>query len=141
MPARLLCCRCLPPACLARAPGVAPGLWDPHGDVHMGHCAEMCAETYAISRAAMDDHAEEAFARATAAAPYARWEVVPVRLPPGKGQPEGRLAQEDEALGKINTAKLRGLKPYFKQARARLRGARCARVCAFAGWRGERQAS
>jgi acetyl-CoA acetyltransferase len=49
-----------------------PGLWDPYSDVHMGDCAELCAEHYQISREAMDDHAIEAFERARAAAPYTR---------------------------------------------------------------------
>jgi hypothetical protein len=53
----------------------AVGLWDPYSDVHMGDCAELCAEHYQISREAMDDHAIEAFERARAAAPYTRCPV------------------------------------------------------------------
>eukprot|EP00775_Hariotina_reticulata_P010252 gene10252-10410_t len=94
---------------------IKDGLWDPHQDVHMGDCAELCAQHYQISREEMDDHAIEAFERAQAAAPYSRWEVVPVRLPPSKADAAGRLLEQDESLGKINTQKLRGLKPYFKQ--------------------------
>lgn len=26
------------------------GLWDPHNDMHMGSCAELCAERFGISR-------------------------------------------------------------------------------------------
>eukprot|EP00882_Tetradesmus_deserticola_P020996 GHRQ01022690.1.p1 GENE.GHRQ01022690.1~~GHRQ01022690.1.p1 ORF type:complete len:240 (+),score=91.19 GHRQ01022690.1:249-968(+) len=52
---------------------IKDGLWDPYSDVHMGDCAELCAERYQISREAMDDHAIEAFERARAAAPYTRW--------------------------------------------------------------------
>ena len=29
---------------------VKDGLWDPHADIHMGSCAELCAERYAITR-------------------------------------------------------------------------------------------
>ncbi|WIA08980.1 hypothetical protein OEZ85_008394 [Tetradesmus obliquus] len=94
---------------------IRDGLWDPYSDVHMGDCAELCAEHYQISREDMDDHAIEAFERARAAAPYARAEVVPVQLPPSKGEPGGRLLEADESLAKGNAAKLRGLKPFFKQ--------------------------
>ncbi|WIA29054.1 hypothetical protein OEZ86_011566 [Tetradesmus obliquus] len=94
---------------------IRDGLWDPYSDVHMGDCAELCAEHYQISREDMDNHAIEAFERARAAAPYARAEVVPVQLPPSKGEPGGRLLEADESLAKGNAAKLRGLKPFFKQ--------------------------
>lgn len=29
---------------------VKDGLWDPHRDIHMGACAELCAERYGITR-------------------------------------------------------------------------------------------
>ncbi|KAF6266770.1 thiolase [Scenedesmus sp. NREL 46B-D3] len=94
---------------------IRDGLWDPYSDVHMGDCAELCAEHYQISREAMDDHAIEAFERARAAAPYTRAEVVPVQLPGSKAEPSGRLLDQDESLAKVNTQKLRALKPFFKQ--------------------------
>lgn len=93
------------------------GLWDPYSDVHMGNCAELCAEQYQISRQEMDDHAIEAFQRAQAAAPFMQAELVPVQLPPRKTAPKGTLLDYDESLSKINEEKLRGLKPFFKQVR------------------------
>jgi acetyl-CoA acetyltransferase len=63
----------------------------------------------------MDDHAVQAFQRAAAAAPYMRAELVPVQLPPSKAAPGGALLEADESLSKLNEAKLRGLKPFFKQ--------------------------
>lgn len=93
----------------------AAGLWDPHVDVHMGECAELCAQHYQISREEMDDHAIQTFQRAQAAAPYSRAEVVPVKLPPSKAEPSSKVLEQDESLGKIDAQKLRGLKPFFKQ--------------------------
>jgi hypothetical protein len=40
-----------------------------------------------------------------------------VQLPPSKAEPSGRLLEQDESLAKVNTQKLRGLKPFFKQVR------------------------
>lgn len=81
----------------------------------MGNCAELCADTHNITRQEMDDHAVQAFQRAAAAAPYMRAELVPVQLPPSKAAPGGALLEADESLSKLNEAKLRGLKPFFKQ--------------------------
>lgn len=94
---------------------VPAGLWDPHNDAHMGNCAELCADTYNISRQEMDDHAVEAFQRAQAATPFMQAELVPVQLPPSKQAPQGSLLDHDESLSKMNESKLRGLKPFFKQ--------------------------
>lgn len=96
-------------------PPLLLGLWDPYNDAHMGNCAELCAEHYQISRQEMDDHAIETFQRAQAAAPFMQSELVPVQLPPSKAAPQGQLLDYDESLGKMNEAKLRGLKPFFKQ--------------------------
>lgn len=41
-----------------------------------------------------------------------------MQLPPSKGEPGGRLLEADESLAKGNAAKLRGLKPFFKQVGA-----------------------
>eukprot|EP00879_Flechtneria_rotunda_P004557 GHRR01004812.1.p1 GENE.GHRR01004812.1~~GHRR01004812.1.p1 ORF type:complete len:349 (+),score=112.25 GHRR01004812.1:706-1752(+) len=94
---------------------IKDGLWDPYSNVHMGNCAELCAEHYQISRQEMDDHVVQAFERAQAAAPQiSRSEVIPVRLPPSKANPAGRVMDQDESLGKMNMHKLQKLKPYFK---------------------------
>lgn len=107
---------------------VASGLWDPHVDVHMGDCAELCAQHYQISREEMDDHAIETFQRAQAAVPYSRAELVPVPLPATKEEPSGRVLEQDESLQKINTQKLRRLKPYFKQVGQHHNLSRCRAV-------------
>lgn len=97
-------------------------MWDPHVNVHMGDCAELCAQTYQITREDMDDHALLTFQRAQAAAPYTQKELVPVQLPASKSEPTGRVLDHDESLGKINEQKLRGLKPHFKKVTRILSG-------------------
>ena len=42
---------------------VHDGLWDPYGNSHMGVLAELCADTYSISREMQDAHADELAAR------------------------------------------------------------------------------
>jgi hypothetical protein len=61
-----------------------------------------------------------------------RAEVVPVQLPPSKAEPSGRLLEQDESLAKVNTQKLRGLKPFFKQVRCNTAAA--AIEMAVAAW-------
>jgi acetyl-CoA C-acetyltransferase len=43
---------------------ISDGLWDPYKDIHMGNCAEMCAEKYAFTREAQDAFALESYQRA-----------------------------------------------------------------------------
>ena len=43
---------------------ILDGLWDPYKDVHMGACADRCAQQYSISRAEQDAHAIESHQRA-----------------------------------------------------------------------------
>src|SRR5947207_3017046 len=43
------------------------GLWDPYDGIHMGTCAEQCAQKYAFTREQQDAYAVESFRRANAA--------------------------------------------------------------------------
>jgi acetyl-CoA C-acetyltransferase len=43
---------------------ISDGLWDPYKNIHMGVCAEMCAEKYAFTRDAQDAFALESYQRA-----------------------------------------------------------------------------
>ena len=43
---------------------ILDGLWDPYKNVHMGTCADRCAQQYSISRAEQDAHAIESHQRA-----------------------------------------------------------------------------
>ncbi|KAG2441369.1 hypothetical protein HYH02_009960 [Chlamydomonas schloesseri] len=62
---------------------VKDGLWDPYSNSHMGSCAELCADRYAISRQMQDEHALQSHQRAVAAAAagHTLAEVVPVPRP------------------------------------------------------------
>ncbi|GAB4814953.1 hypothetical protein N2152v2_001999 [Parachlorella kessleri] len=91
------------------------GLWDAFHDVHMGDCAEACADKYRISRAEQDAHALTSWQRATEAAAQGltAGEIVPVEVPGSKGGAV-KLVTQDEALAKMNPDKLRKLQPFFR---------------------------
>ncbi|GLI61073.1 hypothetical protein VaNZ11_003338 [Volvox africanus] len=59
---------------------VRDGLWDPYSNIHMGSCAELCAERFGVSRQQQDEHALQSHRRAAAAAAagYTATEIVPV---------------------------------------------------------------
>lgn len=90
------------------------GLWDAFHDIHMGECAEMCAEQLGISREEQDEHAIASVERAreATAAGLLEWEIAPVEVPQRGGGV--RLVREDEAIAKMNADKLRKLKPFFR---------------------------
>lgn len=90
------------------------GLWDSFHDIHMGECAEMCADRLGISREAQDDHAVASVQRAreAVAAGLVDWEVAAVEVP-GKGGTV-KVVSEDEAIAKMSVDKLRKLKPFFR---------------------------
>src|SRR5512142_1713122 len=71
------------------------GLWDPYGQVHMGMCAEECATTQGISRAAQDEYALESTRRAIEAQKQGLFkaEIVPVELESKSGK---TVVDEDE---------------------------------------------
>src|SRR6266545_1898906 len=72
------------------------GLWDVYGQQHMGMCAEHCATTQGISRAAQDEYALESTRRAIEAwkAGAFRAEIVPVEVEGKKG--EKTVVAEDD---------------------------------------------
>ncbi|MBI4063207.1 MAG: thiolase family protein [Elusimicrobia bacterium] len=84
---------------------VKDGLWDPYGNIHMGLCAEACAEKYQISRAEQDNYAILSYKRAQEAQAkgYFKSEIVAV---------EGMA--EDEEPKRSNFDKFPKLKPAFK---------------------------
>jgi len=65
---------------------VKDGLWDPLLDVHMGECAERCADKHQISRAEMDRFSQLSFTRARAAWTGLKFasEIVPIQVPGSK---------------------------------------------------------
>lgn len=92
------------------------GLWDVYNDVGMGVCAELCAEHHSITREQQDDFAVQSFERGIAAqdAGSFAWEITPVEVSGGRGRPS-TIVDKDEGLGKFDAAKLRKLRPSFKE--------------------------
>ncbi|PIA25582.1 hypothetical protein AQUCO_11000004v1 [Aquilegia coerulea] len=92
------------------------GLWDVYNDFGMGVCAELCADKHTITREQQDDYAIQSFERGIAAQSGGSftWEITPVEIPGGRGKPS-TLVDKDESLGKFDPAKLRKLRPSFKE--------------------------
>ncbi|GAB2275003.1 aspartate transaminase aat1 [Dionaea muscipula] len=92
------------------------GLWDVYNDFGMGVCAELCAENHTITREEQDDYACQSFERGIAAQDGGAfaWEIVPVEVSGGRGKPSTVVAK-DEGLTKYDPAKLRKLRPSFKE--------------------------
>ncbi|KAF6145105.1 hypothetical protein GIB67_013456 [Kingdonia uniflora] len=92
------------------------GLWDVYNDYGMGVCAEICADQHAISREQQDDYAVQSFERGIAAQDSGAfaWEITPVEVSGGRGRPS-TLVDKDDGLSKFDPAKLRKLRPSFKE--------------------------
>nr|AMB15000.1 acetyl-CoA acetyltransferase [Tripterygium wilfordii] len=95
---------------------IKDGLWDVYNDFGMGMCGEICAEQYAITREEQDSYAVRSFERGITAqdGDLFSWEIVPVEVSRGRGKPS-TIVDKDEGLGKFDAAKLRKLKPSFKE--------------------------
>jgi acetyl-CoA C-acetyltransferase len=94
---------------------VFDGLTDPYDQVHMGVCAEECAVSQDISRAAQDEYALESTRRAIEAqkAGAFRAEIAPVEIAGKKG--EKTLVEDDEGPKLARPDKIPSLKPVFKK--------------------------
>jgi len=94
---------------------IRDGLWDVYNDFHMGAAAELCAEKFKISREDQDQFAIESYQRAQNAARQGLFkkEIVPVQLP-RKGDKDV-VVEEDEEVMKFDGAKMKTLKPVFRQ--------------------------
>ena len=92
---------------------ITDGLWDPHGDQHMGTCAEACAGKYGFSRAEQDAYAAESFRRAQRAQQAGAFdaEIVPIDVPSGKGATV--TVTTDEGPARVNFDRMPTLKPAF----------------------------
>ncbi|KAI3809690.1 hypothetical protein L1987_19288 [Smallanthus sonchifolius] len=92
------------------------GLWDVFNDYKMGNCAEICADTHGITREQQDDYAIQSFERGIAARDSCAfaWEIVPVEVPGPRGKPS-TIVYKDDDLAKFDAAKLRKLRPAFKE--------------------------
>jgi acetyl-CoA C-acetyltransferase len=91
------------------------GLWDVYGQAHMGICAEACAVSQKIDRAAQDAYALESTTRAIAAARAGAFapEIVPVEIEGKKG--EKTVVADDDGPKGARPEKIPSLKPVFKK--------------------------
>ena len=93
---------------------VSDGLWDPYNNIHMGNCAEKCAEKYTFTREEQDAYAIESFKRANAAQQEGRFaaEITPVEIQDRKGSVT--KVEQDEGPTKVRYEKIPQLKPAFQ---------------------------
>lgn len=94
---------------------VHDGLWDPYGDVHMGNCAELCAERYEFSREEQDQFALESYRRAREATESGRTadEIVGVEVPQRRG--DAVVVERDEEPFKVDLDRIAKLRPAFQK--------------------------
>ena len=92
------------------------GLWDPYNSLHMGNCAEQCAQKYAFTREEQDAFAIESFRRANAAQQDGRFaqEITPVEVVDSRGKTT--RVDRDDGPAKVVYEKIPTLKPAFDQA-------------------------
>ncbi len=93
---------------------VLDGLTDPYDNVHMGICAEACAESMKITREDQDAFSIESTRRAVEAQKAGAFaaEIVPVTVKTRKGDV---IVSEDEGPKNARPEKIPTLKPVFKK--------------------------
>lgn len=91
------------------------GLTDVYGKVHMGVCAEKCAEKYEVTREEQDQFAIQSYQRSAKAWSEGKFkeEVVPVEIPQRKGDPV--IFSEDEEYKAVNFDKIGSLSTVFQK--------------------------
>merc|ERR1712151_477314 len=91
------------------------GLTDAYKSIHMGQCAEFCAEEHALDREAQDKFAISSYEKSLSdeAKKLSAEEIVPVEVPMGRGKTVTVAEDEEPAAG--NLAKLPTLKSVFKK--------------------------
>ena len=94
---------------------VKDGLTDVYNKVHMGVCAEICADEMNFSREAQDQFALTSYDRSTQAWKTGKFseEIVPVEVPQRRG--DAIVVTEDEEYTKINKEKFLKLRTVFKK--------------------------
>jgi acetyl-CoA C-acetyltransferase len=92
------------------------GLWDPYGDVHMGNCAELCANEFSFSREEQDDFALTSYERARAATDSGAFgsEIVAAEVPRRKKDPLS--VERDEEPFRVDLSRISGLRPAFDKS-------------------------
>ncbi|MFQ3268812.1 MAG: acetyl-CoA C-acetyltransferase [Flavobacteriales bacterium] len=94
---------------------VKDGLTDVYNKVHMGVCAEKCADEMNFSREEQDQFALTSYERSAAAWSSGKFseEIVPVEVPQRRG--DAIIVSEDEEYTKINKDKFLKLRTVFKK--------------------------
>ena len=94
---------------------VKDGLTDVYNQVHMGVCAETCAEGMNFSREQQDEFALESYRRSADSWANGRFndEIVPVEVPQRRG--DALVISEDEEYKNIKVEKVPQLRPVFKK--------------------------
>ena len=94
---------------------VKDGLTDVYNQVHMGVCADQCADEHHISRKDQDDFAIESYQRAAKAwiAGNFNEEIVPVAVPQRRG--EDIIVSEDEEYKNVKLEKIPQLRAVFNK--------------------------
>eukprot|EP00667_Euglena_gracilis_P014559 EG_transcript_15100 len=93
---------------------VNDGLWDPYNDIHMGHCAEVCATEYGFTREMQDEFALESLKRAQRAVKERTFqpEIVPVEY---SKRGKTVTVDSDEQPGLLDAKKIPTLPTAFKK--------------------------
>jgi acetyl-CoA C-acetyltransferase len=94
---------------------VKDGLTDVYNKVHMGVCAEKCADEMNFSREEQDNFALSSYDRSAAAWSAGKFsdEVVPVEVPQRRG--DAIVISEDEEYSNLNREKFLKLRTVFKK--------------------------
>ena len=94
---------------------IKDGLTDVYNEVHMGSCAEQCAEEHNFSREDQDGFAIESYKRASEAWSTGKFndEVVAVQIPQRRG--DDIVISEDEEYKNVKLEKIPQLRPVFKK--------------------------
>ena len=90
------------------------GLTDVYDNVHMGVCAELCAEEKKISREEQDEFALKSYEKSNQAWSdgFFNSEITPVKISTRKGD---IIINTDEEFSNINVDKFKKLRPVFKK--------------------------
>ncbi len=94
---------------------VNDGLTDVYNQVHMGVCAEKCAEEYKITRADQDNFAIDSYKKSAAAWEAGKFndEIVPVEVPQRRG--DAIVVDKDEEFSNVKLDKIPNLRTVFKK--------------------------
>ena len=94
---------------------IRDGLWDVYNQFHMGEAAELCGDTFGISREEQDQFAVSSYRRAQQAQQRGDFKREIVAVPVSQREGNDRLITEDEEPKRVSLEKLPTLKPAFKK--------------------------